>query len=191
MLEKIKNIQLKLPTWIYVISFVFFVYLFVQIYNFHAESSINVIVRGMYMLNLGIHEMSHIIFMFLPNILVALAGSIGEIAFAILLLFAIIKSKSYFASVFAGLWIMLAFNSVGRYIADARVQLLPLVGPGATVNHDWHFILNRLNLLQYDTFLGGLMRVIGNLIGVLALIFGLWLIYRKIIHKNQSRIFQT
>lgn len=165
----------------------FFYLCLIQILDFKAESSTNMIVRGMYMLDFGIHEMSHIVLMFLPQILVAMAGSFGEITFTILLLFATIKGKTYFASVFAGLWIMLAFNSAGRYIADSRAQLLPLVGPGPTVNHDWNYVLGQFGLLNFDTFIGGTVRVIGDVIGVLALIFGVWLIYKKVTNGNQNK----
>jgi hypothetical protein len=113
---------MKLPLWLYVTGWLFFIYLFVSLLGFNAENSSNLILSGMYLIDFGVHEASHLIVFFLPAIFVAAAGSIGEVSFTILLLYATIKAKSYFAACFAGLWVMLGFMSAGRYMADARAR---------------------------------------------------------------------
>jgi len=180
MTTAIKNKVMSLPLWLYIILWLFFIYLFMQILNFRVGNSNNIITTGMYFIEFGVHEISHMIVFFLPKIFVFMAGSIGEICFTLLLLVETIKEKSYFASVFAGLWIMLAMNSVGRYIADATNQLLPLAGPSEAVQHDWHYILGQFGLLSSDAAIGNVVCTIGNIIGLLALVFGLWLIIVKI-----------
>lgn len=175
-----ENNPMSFPLWLYITLWFLFVYLFVSILSFQVDQPNNILVAGMYFIEFGIHEASHLIVFFLPPILVAAAGSVGEILFTILLLVAALKSRAYFAAVFAGLWIMLALNSVGRYMADARSQLIPLVGPGETIKHDWNYILGQLGWLDADIFIGTMVRVIGNFIGVVALGFGLWLIIKKL-----------
>jgi hypothetical protein len=171
---------MPLPSWLYITGWIFFIYLFISILNFSVEGPNNPLVSGMYFIDFGVHEASHIAVAFLPAILVAAAGSIGEVSFTLLLLFATLKAKSYFASVFAGLWVMLGFVSVGRYMADARAQTLPLIGPGETVKHDWNFVFSELGWLNADVFIGGTVRTIGIVIGVASLLFGLYLILLKL-----------
>jgi hypothetical protein len=166
--------------WLYILGWGFFLYLFVSILQFAAENSNNLILSGMYFVEFGVHEASHLIVFFLPPVLVAAAGSIGEMSFTLLLVIAALKGKSYFAAVFSGLWVMLSFMSAGRYMADARTQNLPLIGPGETVQHDWHFVFSQLGWLNADTLIGGTVQGIGIGIGVASLIFGLYLISLKL-----------
>lgn len=129
--------------------------------------------------------------MFLPDIYVALVGSVGEICFTLLLMFAAFKGRSYFAGVFTGLWVMLSMNCVGRYMADARSQLLPLMGPGENIQHDWHFIFGQLGWLELDKTIGGALSILGNAIGALSLIFGLFLIiikFKMLISDGRSKV---
>lgn len=171
---------MPLPTWLYIVAWGFFVYLFISILSFKAEDPNNIVVSGMYFINFGVHEASHIVFGFLPPVAVAAAGSIGEVSFTLLLWFATLRAKSYFASVFTGIWVMLGFMSAGRYMADARSQLLPLIGPGETVQHDWHFVFSQLGWLNADTAIGGTVLAIGIIFGAVSLLFGLWLIVLKV-----------
>jgi hypothetical protein len=171
---------MPLPSWLYIIGWIFFVYLFISILNFSVEGPSNPLVAGMYFIDFGVHETSHIVVAFLPAIFVAAAGSIGEVSFTLLLLFATLKAKSYFASVFTGLWVMLGFVSAGRYMADARAQTLPLIGPGETVKHDWNFVFSQLGWLNSDVLIGDTIRTIGIIIGVASLLFGLYFILLKL-----------
>lgn len=124
------------------------------------------------------------IFMFLPQILVAAAGSFGEIMFPVLITIAALKGKAYFAAIFGMLWIGLALRSVGQYMADARTQAIPLVGPGQNIKHDWNYIFGELGWLNADTAIGGTVQVIGVIIGVLALTYGLMLVVSYMMDKT-------
>lgn len=170
---------MSLPLWAYIIGWTCFVYLFIQILSFRADESSNILLSGLYFIEFGVHEASHLVTAFLPQMLVAVAGSIGEIGFTVLIFYAAIKGKAYFAAIFAGLWIMLAMSNVGRYMADARSQLLPLIGPGETVQHDWNYVFGQLGWLNADTAIGGTLRGLGIAVGVAALGWGLYLIILK------------
>lgn len=163
----------------YIAGWLFFLYLFVSIIRFNHQSQ-NILVGGMYFLNFGVHEVSHLLTVFLPPLVTASAGSLGEICFASLILLATIRAKAYFASVFAGLWIMLSFVSAGLYMSDARSQSITLMGPGEYLIHDWNFIFTQLGLLESDVLIGGIARWIGIIIGAGALIFGLYVVIDKI-----------
>lgn len=170
---------MPLPTWLYIIAWIFFLYLFISLLSFKAEAPNNLILTGMYFINFGVHEASHIVMMWAPPIMTAAAGSVGEVSFTLLLLAAALKAKSYFAAVFTGIWVMLGFMSAGRYMADARTQALPLIGPGETVQHDWNFVFSQLGWLHADVIIGGLVQGVGILIGITSLLFGLFLIIMK------------
>ncbi len=167
------------PLWLYIIGWGFFLYLFITLLHFSADSPNNLLITGMYFIDFGVHEASHLVVFFLPAIMVAAAGSIGEVSFTLLLLFATLKAKSYFAAVFASLWVTLGMISAGTYMADARAQSLPLIGPGETVQHDWHYVFGQLGWLNADTLIGGCVRGLGIAIGAAGLLFGLYLIMLK------------
>ena len=56
-----------------------------------------------------------------------------------------------------------ALANVDGVVADARVQVLPLVGGG---DHDWTEILSRWGLLASDVRLAGLLRLVATLVTV-------------------------
>jgi hypothetical protein len=60
--------------------------------------------------------------------------------------------------------------NIGRYMADARAQVLPLVGGG---EHDWTEIFSRWGVLPLDTRIGGFTRFLGLVLMAYALIW-LW-----------------
>jgi len=175
---------MSLPIMLYIVGWVFFVYLFVQLFNYGLAEQNNLLVSGLAFINFGIHEVSHLVVFFLPTLIVAAAGSFGEIAFPALVMALAIRAKSYFAAIFAALWTMLAMHSVGRYMADARAQALPLMGPGESIQHDWNYIFSQLGTLQYDTLIGGSVRTAGTVLGISALILGLYLIVIKLLVRS-------
>jgi len=182
-MESKKPPFMPLSLWLYVPGLVFFIYLFFAVFSYSAENSNNLIVSGLHLIDFGVHEVSHIVVAFLPPLAVAAAGSIGEIGFTFLILYATLKAKSYFATVFAALWVMLGFMSVGRYMADARAQVLPLMGPGDAPQHDWNFIFSQLGWLNADTIIGGTVSAIGVIIGACGLLLGSYLIILKVIRR--------
>ncbi len=69
------------------------------------------------------------------------------------------------------------FLTMAVYMADARSMELPLVTVGDTDNvvHDWNYLFGKLHLLDHDTQIASLMRIIGW-IGMLATVG--WLLRR-------------
>jgi hypothetical protein len=173
----------KKTVWPYLLLFAFFVYLYVQIFSFRVNGPHNFVVDILYFIEFGMHEASHIIVAFLPPVFVALAGSVGEIGFTVLLAAVALKSKAYYISSFALLWMMLACTSVGNYISDARTQAIPLVGVGENIQHDWHYILGQWGMLSSDTAIGGAVLWTGRGIGIIALLLTLYQIFNRIYYN--------
>src|SRR5580698_1699905 len=56
------------------------------------------------------------------------------------------------------IWFFENWLNIARYMADARVQILPLVGGG---EHDWTNIFGRWGVLAHDTQIASVVRTIG------------------------------
>lgn len=170
----------RLPTrsslWLYGPLWVFFVYLYFQILGFNQGNMTNVFLGGMYFVQFGVHEAGHIVFGFLPAVMVAAAGSLSELGFTTLLVIATFRAKAYFAGVFALLWFMLACTSAGNYMADARAQLMPLIGPSSDPQHDWHFVFGQLGWLDADVAIGTTVKIIGGIAAAVGLLLGFLLL---------------
>ncbi|MBI3494474.1 hypothetical protein HY004_00625 [Candidatus Saccharibacteria bacterium] len=175
--------KLPLSLWLYIPLWVLFVFLYIQILFFTPSSPQNFILGFLYFIEFGVHEASHLAFAFFPSIITAAAGSIGEVMFTLLVIIAALKGRTYFALIFGCIWFMLAANSAGMYMADARSQLIPLVGFSNQPRHDWNYVFGQLGWLNADAFIGGALRGLGDIVGLVALGYGLWLIIQKIIYS--------
>jgi hypothetical protein len=159
-------------------------YMFYAILRFDPNEPAAVVILPMQSLDFGLHEFSHIATAFLPSLLTASAGSLSELILGALLIFGAFKTRCYFAALFCFLWFMLAAQSAGIYMADARAQRLDLVSLGAalsggdTATHDWNFVFGRLHLLGADKLIGNTVRGIGILAGLFGLGFAVWLLIR-------------
>lgn len=122
--------------------------------------------------NLVIHEAGHPLIGMLSGPLMVYGGTILQLAFP--LIFAVHFYRECHTTGFAISVVWLGENllNVGRYMADARAQLLPLVGGG---EHDWTEIFSRWHVLHLDTRIGGLTRFLGTLI----MIYGVLWLWRR------------
>lgn len=158
------------PLWAYALLWLFYVYLYVQILSFNQGDIQNMFLGGMYFIQFGIHEASHIVTMLLPPVVTAASGSISEILFTVLITLMCFRRRSYIAAGFGILWMMLAMSSAGRYMADAQTQVMPLIGPGANPQHDWNFVFSELGWLQQCVAIGDGLRIFGYVIGAVGLV---------------------
>ncbi len=128
--------------------------------------------RGEYTLldnfHLIVHEAGHLIFSFLGTFVQFLGGTLMQLIIPVLLLIIFYKSampKGIQLSLFL---LGHSFINVSVYAADARAQVLPLLGNG---KHDWNYLLNEMNLLNFDEQVGYVFFGLAILIFVIALIF--------------------
>jgi len=119
--------------------------------------------------NLMIHEAGHVFFMFFGDFLRVSGGTILQlfVPFVFILYFYFKKEK--FSAFVVLFWLGQNFINVSVYMGDAVARKLPLLG-GNSVNHDWHYLLSRLNLLHLTDILASITFSIGALIIALAAI---------------------
>ena len=169
------------------------VWMFFSVLKFDPNSPVPLIILPAQSFNFGMHEIAHIATAFMPALLTALSGSASELLLGTALIIGAFATRCYFAAVICCLWFMLACQSVGIYMVDARAGRLNLVSLGGALSgsedviHDWEFIFGKLNLLQYDTLLGNALRGFGVIVGMAGLGFGAWLLVQMVGSKDAPR----
>lgn len=168
-------------------------YIFVKLLGFDPNGQLPLIIAIPQAFDFFLHEMAHIVTAFLPPILTASAGSLSEILLGSLLVRFAFKSRSYMVAMLCCLWFMLACQSAGTYMADARAQKLSLVSLGGILSgsdsaqHDWHFVFGQLHILNLDILIGDTVRAIGIVVGVLGLALGAYTVYRMASLKPETK----
>ena len=137
-------------------------------------------------LNLGIHELGHLIFSPLGQFLMVAGGTIAQCLVPLISFFMFYKQRDFFAISVSFCWMGTNLFSVAVYMADARKMALPLVTPfgGEEIIHDWNYLLGKLGLLNSDIVLGGFVRLLAILNMVMGLAFGAWLILKMFKKKR-------
>ena len=119
--------------------------------------------------NLVFHEAGHpLLGMLVPNLAVY-GGTLGQLVFPVAAAITFFRQGATLSVAFAVLWIGENLFNIARYMADARTQILPLVGGG---KHDWTEIFSRWGMLGSDTTIAGFVRLFGWILIVGA---GFWL----------------
>ena len=140
-----------------------------------ADPTFNSIFKG---LNLGIHELGHYIFMPFGHFMHMAGGTIAQLAAPIVSVFMFYRQRDYFAIAACFGWLSTNFYDVALYVADARAMALPLVTPfGGEAIHDWHYLLGKLHILDWDSGLGRFSRALAFVSMAICLIYGGYLVY--------------
>lgn len=120
-------------------------------------------------LNLLIHEGGHGVFYIFGDFIYTLGGTLMQIIIpSLVILYAVTNFKRNILQ-WAIVWLGQNFLNIARYVSDARDKIIPLLG-GKNVYHDWEWILGRLDLLEYDKFIGNIFYIIGILFFILAIL---------------------
>jgi hypothetical protein len=107
--------------------------------------------------NLAFHEAGHLFLGILSDRLNVYGGTLLQLAIPIYIYYRFRSDHQFLASSWALVWLAENLLNVARYLGDAQVQILPLVGGGM---HDWTEILSRWHLLSYDQWIAGLIQLI-------------------------------
>jgi hypothetical protein len=99
-------------------------------------------------------------------------GTLGQLVFPLVALIAFWLRREALSFAIAGVWFFENFLNIAHYMADARAQVLPLVGGG---EHDWTNIFSRWSVLSYDTRIASFVNTLGWL-GMTGM--GVWMMYR-------------
>lgn len=122
--------------------------------------------------DLVIHEAGHLFFMFLGKYIYTLGGTLMQIILPSIIFFYFFRSGYRTGMQFSLLWLGQNFINISVYAADARAQILPLLG-GNKVYHDWHYLLSEIGLLEFDVEIGYFFFGIAILIFITTLIMPL------------------
>jgi hypothetical protein len=129
--------------------------------------------------NLVFHEAGHPFFgLLLGERITVYGGTLGQLVFPIVATISFWWRREALSFALCAAWLFENFWNIARYMADARVQMLPLVGTG---EHDWTEIFSRWHVLQRDTGIAGFVSLLGW-IG-LCLAWG-WLAWRWTQDRN-------
>jgi hypothetical protein len=131
-------------------------------------------------LNLGIHEGGHLLLSWQPfDFLTVAGGTLLQLAAPVISGVMFARQPDYFACAFCGGWLSMNLYNVATYMADARELDLPLVNVGGGEgDHDWNYMLATVGLLDWDTRLAALVRILAFLIMWGSLAAGSWMLWR-------------
>jgi len=122
--------------------------------------------------NLAFHEAGHPILGLLGPTLGLYGGTLMQLAVPLLVVGSFWRQRHAASVAVTGVWFFENLLNVARYMADARVRILPLAGGG---EHDWFHIFLRWGVLDLDTTIAAVVRGLGWL-GMAAT--WAWLVWR-------------
>ena len=93
-----------------------------------------------------------------------------------------IKKKLRVASSLALFWLGYNLYYISEYIADARAMRMPAVGEFTPDMHDWHYLLEKLSMLEYDIFLSRGVGFLAYLVWVFAIVA---VVFRRLFSRTQ------
>ncbi len=128
-------------------------------------------------LNLGIHELGHLLFAVGGQFVGIAGGSLLQCIVPCIGIAMFVRQRDYYAIGVGICWLGLNFCYVAWYLGDARSMAIPLVSLGrGDVIHDWNYLLRSLGLLRWDGFLSFCLGALGWLVILLGLVVQGWLL---------------
>jgi hypothetical protein len=123
------------------------------------------------LVDLGFHELGHLLAAPLPELLTAAAGSVFQVMVPVgLALYFWLRPNDRMAAGLCLAWAGASAQQVAVYVADAPTQLLPLIGG----EHDWAYILGRLGLMHRADTLATIVLWFGASLVVGGIVACLW-----------------
>lgn len=116
-------------------------------------------------INVVFHEAGHPIFGLLGEFMGFLGGTLGQVLIPSIVALHFWSRRDWYATAIAGWWMSANLLDIGIYMADARIQVLPLIGG----EHDWYYLFGSLGLLNQDVVIGNAVWTLGCIGMVIAL----------------------
>lgn len=137
-------------------------------------------------LNLGLHELGHMVFRPLGEFMTFAGGTIAQCLAPVIAVFMFRRQRDYFGISVAVCWLATNLWGAALYAADARALKLTLVAPGRGVippgegasGHDWRYMLGKLGIREWDTAIGAGLGIAATVVMLSGLAFGGWLLWR-------------
>ena len=143
--------------------------------------------------NLIVHEAGHLLFGWLGRTPGLWGGTLFELLVPAALAIHFGWHRQTTGAVFAAFFFFENFLYISVYMADARVQLLPLVtvGDPEMGGHDWFRIFSELGLLRYDRSIAAVVRLLGwaGMLGSVGWLVGRALAGRNAANNGQRRAY--
>ncbi|HUD46370.1 MAG TPA: hypothetical protein VMR33_06050 [Candidatus Baltobacteraceae bacterium] len=108
--------------------------------------------------NLLFHEAGHPAVGLFSRRLEVYGGTLGQLTFPVVLAVSFWRKGEAVSVAASVIWFFENWLNIARYMADARAQVLPLVGGGC---HDWAEIFGRWRVLSHDTQIAAAVRTTG------------------------------
>lgn len=132
-------------------------------------------------INLGIHELGHIVFAPFGKFLGILGGSLLQCLAPLAGMVSLRKQGDFFGVTICGGWLASNLFGVATYAADAKRMALPLVSPfSGHPLHDWNYLCTRMGLLDSCEGLGFLLKLLGTLVMLASIGAGAWLVAKML-----------
>jgi len=132
-----------------------------------------------------IHEGGHLLFRFFGEFLSVAGGTLLQLGVPLMLAAFFILQRHVMGTAFCMFFFFEQLLPVSTYMADARAQELPLltVGDSDDVIHDWNYLFGRFGVLDHDTQIAHVVRVIGwlGMIGTVT-----WMTWRSMQSRRES-----
>jgi hypothetical protein len=135
--------------------------------------------RWMDLVFIPIHEGGHLLFRFFGEFLALAGGTLLQLAVPLMLASYFILHRQVQGTAFCLFFFFEQFLPISAYMADARAQELPLLTVGDTddVIHDWNYLFTKFGVLDHDTQIADVVRVLGwiGMLGTFA-----WMAWRSL-----------
>jgi hypothetical protein len=114
------------------------------------------------LVDLGFHELGHLLTYPFPDVVTAMMGSIAQVAvpLGVALYFLFLRRERLGAALCLA-WAATSAQNVSVYIADAPIQALPLLGEGM---HDWAFVLGRFDAIDSAATIAAFVKGFGMIL---------------------------
>jgi hypothetical protein len=119
--------------------------------------------------DLAIHESGHLVFGPFGEFIGFAGGTLAQLIMPSVFAVYFWRQGDRHAATVPAWWLAQNLWNISVYAADARAQLLPLVGGG---EHDWAYMLARLGWLTLDTRISRVIWLTGVLIYVASIVQG-------------------
>jgi hypothetical protein len=120
--------------------------------------------------DLAIHETGHLVFAPFGEFVGVAGGTLFQLIMPLLFVGYFWRRNDRHAGSVALWWVAQNCGHIATYVADARVQVLPLVGGG---EHDWAYLLGSTGYLAHDLGIARAIRATGVLLLAGSTVWGL------------------
>ncbi|NND71421.1 MAG: hypothetical protein HKN43_07565 [Rhodothermales bacterium] len=117
-------------------------------------------------IDLVIHEAGHIFFAFFGEFIRMAGGTLMQIILPAGLAAYFYANNYRLGHQIMLFWLGQSLLNVSVYAADASARSLPLLG-GSQVTHDWHYMLQKTGMLEYDYLIADVFVVLAVSVFVL------------------------